>query len=379
MSPGVWIALAMAALAPQAQLAAPDPPVHLRVGVYTYNADGSLAGSASGTADEGGDAANIVWVAMGATSCGAGAGMLPSRPDATAWKWTGRILGQSGTGYLVQVKEGRVTGAAGETWPRAEHNAMVSMGGWAVLDEVSATVGPCSGRIARLEARVEPAVPPRAPVIRGAGGAATGVRAGGVSNVPRAAASTGVGSPSGGGAAGSRMLVDPSPSEFLSNNLDYRGDRNTERSLLTETTAAGDQSVREVDLHSVPSSYRAEMWLVHTAPDGTQRTESRIGRIDDAGAVFRFTLLPVRLADGPASVLIGINLRPMATADGRPMLRAEIARVLDGKSQGAQGATSRAVPMPHQGDVVSFELPTLPFGMLDGHRFELRVRLTPAS
>ena len=372
MALNVVIALAMAALAPQGQQAPPaDPHVHLRVGVYTYNADGSPSGSASGTADERGDAANIVWVAMGTTSCGTGAGMLPSRPDATAWKWRGRILSQDGSAYVVQVDVERVAGATND-WPPRTVNAVVAVGGWAVLDQIAATAGPCNGRIARLEARVEPAAPPRAPVVRGTGGTAIAGRAGGVSNGSGGSARSGA-------MAAPRMPVNPSPSEFLGNNLDHRGESDTERSLLPEATAAGGEALVEVELHSVRSSYRAEMWLVHTAPDGTQSTESRIGHIDDAGAAFRFTLMPVKLADGVASVLIGVNLRPMATADGRPVLRAEIARVLDGKTQGAQGATSRAVPMPRQGDVVSFELPTPPFGMLEGHRFELRVRLTPAG
>ena len=400
MAPGVWIALAIAALAPQGQQPAPtDPHVHLRVGVYTYTAEGSLAGSASGTADERGDAANIVWVAMGATSCGTGAGMLPSRPDATAWKWTGRILGQNKSGYLVQVNLERAAGATND-WPPRTVNAIVAIGGSAVLDQIPATTGPCSGRIARLEARVELAAPPSAPVVRGTAGAAAAGPSGAVGKAPHGGASAASGSAAAGPAA-----ADPraAVAEGTGNGEATAMMSALARLYARKPTSAADlvdiptpvdhiriarpdgvvaDDAVPVELRNLPAaSYDAEVWLISTGPDGRSQTLFRTGHLDATGRIFTFPQVRIKTSTGVVrSVDVAVNLRPMAIPEGALVLRAAIGRFVENSGWGSM---DKALPMPDRGDVVSFEMPNGPWregprNAIHDDAMSVRVRITPS-
>jgi hypothetical protein len=103
------------------------------------------------------------------------------------------------------------------------------------------------------------------------------------------------------------------------------------------------------------------------------------GHVDDVGETFGFPPMSVPRPDGTQQpVLIGINLRPMAAPDGRPVLRAAIARIVNGLGT---GVSNRAIPMPGKGDVVSFEMPDSAGGqdLLSSYRFEVRVRILPGG
>ena len=372
-----WIPAILAAFLPH-QTASADPQVQINVAVYLYKADGSMGGSAGGPIK---DADSLVWVSFSPAACGMGAGTAAPVSSAYTWKTSGRIVNHDGANYTIDVDVVRTPGAASQSQMRQK---TVALGEHIVLDEISDIGGPCNGRTARLEASVEVAQPARAPgAASGRGGAASGVTGAGVSAGPigggRAGARAAPAPPIAVGADSRPVLVrgDPSPSMFVTNALAHLGESAYEQTFVAEGGQNGDKSLIPVTVHAVEAPYRAEVWLLHTAPDGTQRTYGLAGHtIDESGWTFRFGAVPVILSPNSWTMaLVGVNLRAMSTESGQLVLRASIARAVQGV---AEGASSRAVSMPKPGDVVSFELPQGP-AALDGHRFEVRVRLTPAG
>ena len=140
---------------------------------------------------------------------------------------------------------------------------------------------------------------------------------------------------------------------------------------------AGVSTLMPVALHAMQVSFRAEVWLVDTAPDGTQQTRANVGHLDDGGSTFR--LPPVPIPGQRAFATVAVNLRPMWANGKQPVLRVVLVRIV-GNGQ-SFGMSNRAIPLPGPGEVVSFEMPVEPAASdaPGAHRFEVRVRLTPAG
>ena len=342
---GAFVLLVSALMAQTAQAAAPPsaPAETMRIQVAVR---GPRGGGASGQFSSGESA--TIWIDPVGCGWGAATGVTPQTPpNAIVWDASGRIVSVTAEAYSVELTLKKHDSAAREQTTKFA----VKRGESVVLDEVPSAN--CGGRSISLEASVVPAP---------AGASKGGARS--ASPPPVAAA---------GSSSGDGIVVNFTPAQFIDHEFEHLSDRATEMSYFASTGQVSDASVL-VLLHSVQSSYRAELWLVYTMPDGTRRTFTTSGHIDEGGGTCRFAPLSIPLAS-PTLAFIAANLRPMATADGKLVLRTVIARAVEGLSQ---GASSRAVPMPKPGDVVSFELPQGP-AALDGHRFELRVRLTPAG
>jgi hypothetical protein len=123
----------------------------------------------------------------------------------------------------------------------------------------------------------------------------------------------------------------------------------------------------------------AELWLVHTRPDGSESTQAQSMAIGAAGRPFEFP--PVRVAGeaGPMAVSVGGRLG-VVTESGRERVRVQLERDLsaaDG-SPIASGGTAKTIDAPPAGQVVSFELPPprSPRGATSGDRFAVRLRLS---
>jgi hypothetical protein len=373
MTVAFWIAATLSAISIQ-QAASVDPPVELRVAVYLYNADGSMGGSAGGPIKA---VDSVVWISFSPTSCGLGAGALPQTSSAYTWKSTGHIVSHEGDRYSIEVIANRTSATMSDPPGNySERLQKVQLGEHVVLDEVSNLPGPCLGRTARLEASVELASPSRGTGASGSGrgGATTGVgAAGGVSTGPIAGGRAGARP-----APGAPMVLSEKLSMFrpadvrsvIAAAIDATDDGTGERSFMA---VPGSSSMVPVVLHPMQASFRAELWLVDTAPDGTQLVHPVVGHLDDAGSTFS-PLAPAR-----ASTTVAVNLRPMWTGAERAVLRVVLARFVNGGE--AFGMSNRSIPLPGPGEVVSFEMPmnAAQSDPLAGHRFELRVRLTPAG
>jgi hypothetical protein len=103
----------------------------------------------------------------------------------------------------------------------------------------------------------------------------------------------------------------------------------------------------------------AELWLTHTSPGGTEQVLHQIVRLPEAGGRFSFPAATVTTASGDLNVeLAGTIDRFRSPADGEYLVLLMNRLVTGGAlpSAGVNGTTSAVVPMPGDGDVLSFEL-----------------------
>jgi hypothetical protein len=111
-------------------------------------------------------------------------------------------------------------------------------------------------------------------------------------------------------------------------------------------------------------SYDAELWLVHTAPGATAEETQRLPiRVSSGVDVLTFSPVAVQTARGPLNVEVAAVVRVMATTDAKQVLRVVIARSVRG-TYDSIGNTTKVIPSPAVGDVVSFEIPE--YGMRRG-------------
>ena len=364
----VWSAIALLAMVPHAVRA--ERPVELQLTLRAFRADGSAGPIAMHSFS--GEPTDSGWLQLNSAGCGVGAGSRPYQPSASpgaiVWRLlSGRIVEHTGDLYAVDVDVHRIEGATTRPLARSFKS---HLGERVLIDEVTTTSSLCGASTARIEASVVvPADAPDTFVARGQGGSRTAVASGLASDFSGAAP---------GAAAALVQLMSPPRSNGVERSNWASGAETVPG--VSDPNAWTDRHSIEIDLHALAAaSFDAELWLVDTSPDRPPQTLRQIGHLDPSGRVFQFPLLTVLARARPVTMDVAVNLRPMATDGNQTVLRAAIARVVDGGQ--SVGLTSKAIPMPGPTAVVSFEMPprvsaTDPLG---DHHQELRVRIAPGK
>lgn len=138
-----------------------------------------------------------------------------------------------------------------------------------------------------------------------------------------------------------------------------------------------------------PKHIEAELWLVHKAPDGKESSQRQTFRMRDGGrGDFYFDDLNLTIQQGTTTLPIVVEVfgaihtgTMMSNGDINMTLSLTRRYINKGTALGTWPKTgSTDYPMTVKaGEVVSFLLPPLTDdgGILLGHRFSLRLRLTP--
>ena len=125
-----------------------------------------------------------------------------------------------------------------------------------------------------------------------------------------------------------------------------------------------------------------ELWLVDTWADGSEhavRQRVRTGISADAGS-FRFTSAVTSTTGDKSVVSITGDVRSVAGPTPRILLHVDRRVVVEGtRPRGSSGTSTVNLAMPDPTDVIGIELPggreAAP--LVPGHRYSLRLRLTP--
>ena len=143
-------ALLLAGQSASVQHARPSEPV-VQVGLFSYHADGTAAGSAFGTADR---LESTVFASGSLCQLGAGYSDLPAMA-AHAWKFTGRVISANAESAVVQLEWQRIM-SQGATVTEAPTSVQLTLkaGDRVLLDSVAPqTARGCSVTNAGFEAR----------------------------------------------------------------------------------------------------------------------------------------------------------------------------------------------------------------------------------
>ena len=134
-----------------------------------------------------------------------------------------------------------------------------------------------------------------------------------------------------------------------------------------------------------PGAFQVELWLVQTRPDTTEQVQLITQPL---GASTSFVFPPVRVASGSDATdveVFGFLRRTQEGVRGGTLsLQVAVARNLrqpeaPGRPTESYHASGKTVPWPAPSEVLSFELPVSASDerVLGGHRFDLRLRITP--
>ena len=327
---------------------APDTPI-VQVGVYAYQADGTISARAYGTPP----LDSAVWTSESLCQTGAGR-LLTGTPPAHAWKFSGSIISQTADEAVIQLE-----------WQRThDHGQSVSGRGGSVqltlrrgepapLDFASPTASTCGVASVGFEARYEPRF--RVPGVGSGSGGGVGAGSGG-----------GIGS--GAGAGG--VAVSGSASSSTSTTVD--GSSRSAR-------AGGGRRAEMFDVN---------LWLVHTAPGREEEVRHQAVRSTPEGARFAFAPLTIDVAGGQVSVQVNgsysitENGRQLAFTTNRVVAfrpNAESTNRTTVASSKGEGKT--VIDLPGPDDVVEFGLPSFGIGVGPGSpdKFAIRVRIRPAQ
>jgi hypothetical protein len=313
-----------AVVAPQSRVGGqrePDPPFALAIDVTRVRTDGSHGGRAGDHGVESFE--SYVWSQAGLCTLAASNDEPASTPF-VGWHFRGRILQPvDDDGYLVEIDWQRKWDASRPAGERSGFLQVVMRPGDRLpLDLLTAaSAAPCGVKDLRLEASIVPN--PRGsrrsvlmlnvpvPLSPGGGGGGRGsIRGGSGSTV-------GAGRGGGGGGTGNDQPVDPS------------------------------------------QRYEAELWIVQTLADGTERAQKQTLSFGGGGRDFAFPPIRVTVGQDPIDVTVAGLLRVISSATSGERLLVMISRQLtaaDGAGLGSGGA-SKTLAIPPAGEVVSFELP----------------------
>jgi hypothetical protein len=362
------ICLATALLAAVPQVIRAERPAELQLALRLFRADGSPAGVAMQAVSN--DAPDRGWLQFSPASCGVGAGSMAYAPSAApgvlVWRLlSGHVVEQTADHYAVDLEMRRMDGATSQ--PISRHLTS-RLGERVLLDEARAATSRCDGWSIRVEATVV--------LLSEAPGALLAELRAGAGTPADGARSTARGSA--GSLMGAAATLVGLTSPPMSNGMERSNWASGADALagVSDPKTGTDRHSVEIDLHALAeASFDAELWLVDTSAGRPPQTLQQTGHLDASGRIFQFPLLTVLTAARPVTMDVAVNLRPMATADNRAVLRAAIARVVD-RGQSV-GLTSKAIPMPGPTAVVSFEMPAgvLAADVSGAHHQELRVRI----
>ncbi len=304
----------------------------VRVGLHTYGADGRPNASAS--LSEHDDFTG--YVSADGPLCALSASEKPRENPSpgVGWVISSRVLGRTPDAITVRIEWQRLwdNGVRQQKPRTGTLEASIRAGERFPLDRVTAAASECSAAWGSLEASV-------------ASGPAAANRGGGLRSPNRGATS----------AEAAQELRLRSPNSY------------------------------EEMARLAPGAFQVELWLVQTRPDNTEQVQLITQPL---GASTSFVFPPVRVASGSDATdveVFGFLRRTQEGASGGTLsLQVAVARNL--RQQEAPGrpiesyhASGKTVPWPAPSEVLSFELPVSASDerVLGGHRFDLRLRITP--
>lgn len=131
-----------------------------------------------------------------------------------------------------------------------------------------------------------------------------------------------------------------------------------------------------------PPVLNAELWLVHTRPDGSDEARRLQLALPAGNTPYEFAPMPVDGRAGKVNVQVKGSLRPTFTDGEVTGLHVMIdRRVQSGDARvNSGGGTFKKIPLPKPADVVAIEMPPAGSGEADqlaGHQFSLRLRVGP--
>jgi hypothetical protein len=366
-------ALLLAGQNPTAQHARISEPT-VQVGLFSYHADGTAAGSAFGTAER---LESTVFASGSLCQLGAGYRDLPAMA-AHAWKFTGRVISANAESAVVQLEWQRVMSqGTAVTEAPASVQLTLKVGDRVLLDSVAPqTERGCSVTTAGFEARYATRSAGLnhqfTSVARGGSRGTAGVGAGaGAGTGGGTGAGTGAGA-GGGGGAGVGVGAPAAGS----------GGGGAGRSAYGSRALAGQATD--------PDSLKVELWLVRSVPGQEDQTIYQALNATREGAMFAFAPVSVKTPEGAIGVQVtGSFSIGGDSGQGRLvfMINRRLSYSWDGaqagdrsKDGGGSGRILRELPGPDE--VLSFELPALDAG--NGHsavpdRFSVRARIRPAG
>jgi hypothetical protein len=315
----------------------------VQVSLQTYRPDGRPdAVVAVGGADE-----FTSFISADAGLCTVRTGE-PSPPPAVGWRISGRVVNRTDDALTVRIDWQRLwENGTRQPKPRSGTlEATIRRGERFPLDSVTSTASAdCAVTGGSLEATV----------IARPAGVGGGGRGGGSAALPGSARTAGA-------------SADQAPDQ-----LAEAAQRLRER--------AAEQYQELVRL--VPGAFQVELWLVQTRPDNTEQVQLITQPL---GGSTSFVFPPVRVSSegDAAEVEVFGFLRRTQTGDGAGQLSLQVAIGRNLRQSGPRpiesySASGKVVPWPLPAEVLSFELPVSASDQraLAGHRFDLRVRITP--
>jgi hypothetical protein len=353
----------------------------VQVGLFSYHADGTAAGSAFGTSDR---LESTVFASGSLCQLGAGFRDLPATA-AHAWKFTGRVVSASADSAVVQLEWQRImTQGADVSEAPTSVQLTLKAGDRVLLDSVAPqTTRGCSvtnaGFEARYVARASGLHHQFKPIARGGGtGAAAASTGAGGGTGPGAGGGAGAATGGGSGVGGGARVGAGAPADASSSS---GGGART----VLESRAIAIQGQ-----NADPDSLRVELWLVRSVPGMEDQTFYETLHATREGAMFAFAPVPVKTREGTVGVQVTGSFSVQGGAGGDRLIFV-IDRRLSYSGMTAQprdrpreaGRSGRITrPMPGPDEVLSFELPALEAEM--GHsaipdQFSIRVRIRPAG
>ncbi len=353
----------MLMLLPALLLAGQSATVHttasgpvVQVGLFSYHADGTAAGSAFGTADR---LESTVFASGSLCQLGAGPSDLPAMA-AHAWKFSGRVISANAESAVVQLEWQRIM-SQGATSSEAPTSVQLTLkaGDRVLLDSVAPqTARGCSVTNAGFEARYVTRSAglhhPFTPIAGGGGGVGRigGGSGAGTGGGAGAGSGAGVGAPAGGSASGGgRTVYGSGVFGVQAGNTD-------------------------------PESLNVELWLVRSVRGAADETTYQTLRASKEGAMFAFAPVSIQTPEGAVRIQVTGSFATSSGPGGPRLIFVTERRVSFGPVGGAstdeQGTSRVTKPMPGPDDVLSFELP--PIEAASGRpavsdQFAVRVRI----
>ena len=317
--------------------------------------------------------------ALGAESVAEG---TPSRISAAAtrphtmWQVNGRVVDRTGFGLAVAIDWRRLAdgGKSIENGPSGSMQVTIRSGERLLLDTVS-----CPDQTA---VRLEASVVSRTDRFNwGTPGYGTFAGAG-----------RGVGVASGGGAAGGRGASAGGGGRGVPGGTTARGagggvGRGAAGSGRAGGGGAGAQTQMEMAYRAMNlRRLNAELWLVHVAP-GREEAVQRVAVQTGGPTNFGFPAVMLSTADGANVEVNGqiqlipetVTVNGQSVPDSARRLNVFIQRRIwtTQDPRGSAWSTTKTIEMPASSDVVEFELPPLEGASYKGHKFSVRLRVTP--
>jgi hypothetical protein len=350
-----WGAAPAAAQGPPA-----DEPV-VQVGIYSYQPDGTVQGSAFDTVPS---LSSVVYVS--GSFCQMGAGKDPPPVNAAdAWRFSGRVMSKTPDEAVVQVDWQRIldNGRPAST-PGGSVQLTLKAGDQVLLDSVlPRTQSSCSIANVAFEARYRPRFSdfPRLkrvtePKDGRVGGGISGGGTGGEGTLSGRGGAVAVNAGAGSSSRGSGSSAGPG-------------------------TGRANRAVPD------SQTLRVNLWLVHSAPGREDEVLHQEVRAPREGAAFAFQPVTIGGPDNQVTVQVtgSYAVRTNPQSGERSLIFMTSRRVIRGDDQPRDAAdmagSSRIInAMPGPDDVLSFEMP--PMRSINGRpalpdRFSVRVRVAP--